>query len=132
MFIDWDGAGPGTRLWDLSYAIHGFAPLSPAAGYDDRTLSARVSVLVEGYRLEAAARKRLLELLVPRIRSMHLLLAEGHRSGRLPWGVCGPRATARPGQPTRSTPNSAATRCKPSWTPDAGTSALHVTAVETR
>lgn len=44
-----------------------------------------MSSLVEGYRLEAAGRKRLLELLVPRIRSMHLLLAEGHRSGRQPW-----------------------------------------------
>lgn len=23
VFIDWDGAGPGSRLWDLSYAAHG-------------------------------------------------------------------------------------------------------------
>ena len=27
-FIDWDTAAPGTRLWDLAYAMHGFAPLS--------------------------------------------------------------------------------------------------------
>ena len=28
-FIDWDGAGPGSRLWDLAYAAHGLVPLSP-------------------------------------------------------------------------------------------------------
>src|SRR4029079_18666368 len=27
-FIDWDCAAPGTRLWDLAYAVHGFVPLS--------------------------------------------------------------------------------------------------------
>ncbi|MER5641060.1 phosphotransferase [Kitasatospora sp. NPDC002227] len=27
-FIDWDGAGPGSRLWDVAYALHGFVPLS--------------------------------------------------------------------------------------------------------
>lgn len=84
-FIDWDGAGPGTRLWDLSYAVHGFVPLSPAAGLDDRELCGRVASLIEGYKLNAADRERLSELLVPRIRSMHDLLAEGHRSGRQPW-----------------------------------------------
>jgi hypothetical protein len=27
-FIDWDCAAPGTRLWDVAYAVHGFVPLS--------------------------------------------------------------------------------------------------------
>ncbi|MDX2536350.1 phosphotransferase [Streptomyces scabiei] len=27
-FIDWDAAGPGSRLWDVAYAMHGFIPLS--------------------------------------------------------------------------------------------------------
>lgn len=27
-FIDWDTAGPGSRLWDVAYAMHGFIPLS--------------------------------------------------------------------------------------------------------
>ena len=27
-FIDWDLAAPGTRLWDVAYAMHGFVPLS--------------------------------------------------------------------------------------------------------
>lgn len=29
VFIDWDNAGPGSRLWDLAYAAHGFVPLEP-------------------------------------------------------------------------------------------------------
>jgi Phosphotransferase enzyme family len=28
VFIDWDGAGPGSRLWDLAYAMKGFVPLA--------------------------------------------------------------------------------------------------------
>jgi hypothetical protein len=27
VFIDWDGAGPASRLWDLAYAMKGFVPL---------------------------------------------------------------------------------------------------------
>ena len=38
-FIDWDVAAPGTRLWDLAYAIHGFVPLTANPTYqrDDAT-----------------------------------------------------------------------------------------------
>ena len=32
-FIDWDSAAPGTRLQDLAYAMHGFAPLSASPAY---------------------------------------------------------------------------------------------------
>ncbi|MEU6700355.1 hypothetical protein [Pseudonocardia sp. NPDC046786] len=28
--IDWGTAAPGTRLWDLAYAVHGLVPLSAA------------------------------------------------------------------------------------------------------
>ena len=29
VIIDWDGAAPGTRTWDLAYAAHGVVPLAP-------------------------------------------------------------------------------------------------------
>lgn len=32
-FIDWDTAAPGTRLWDLAYAIRAFVPLSANPAY---------------------------------------------------------------------------------------------------
>jgi hypothetical protein len=31
VFIDWDGAGPGSRLWDLGYLAQGFVPFGLAA-----------------------------------------------------------------------------------------------------
>lgn len=32
-FIDWDLAAPGSRLWDVAYALHGFVPLSANPRY---------------------------------------------------------------------------------------------------
>ena len=43
VLIDWDGAGPGSRMWDLTYAVNGFVPLSPTAGLDDATITRRVA-----------------------------------------------------------------------------------------
>ncbi|MGH8995913.1 MAG: phosphotransferase [Acidimicrobiales bacterium] len=85
VIIDWDGAGPGSRLWDLSYAAHGFVPLSPSARLDPTTEGRRFAALVNGYGLGDAERVELLGLLVPRIWSMHELLATGHREGRETW-----------------------------------------------
>jgi hypothetical protein len=43
VFIEWDGAGPGSRLWDLAYAMKGFLPLigggDPVADAPRRTTS---------------------------------------------------------------------------------------------
>lgn len=83
VFIDWDNAGPGSRLWDLAYAAHGFVGM--AAGNDPRVDGRRLAALAEGYGLEPADRTALVALLPRRIRSMHDLLVEGHRSGRQPW-----------------------------------------------
>ena len=47
VFIDWDGAGPGSRLWDLAYAAHGFVPL--AAGGDPAADGPRLRALADGY-----------------------------------------------------------------------------------
>lgn len=84
-FIDWDGAGPGSRLWDLAYAAHGFVPLSPAASLSDEEAGARLAALVAGYRLTAAQSTRLVGLLVERIASMYALLHRGHDTGEEPW-----------------------------------------------
>jgi hypothetical protein len=83
VFIDWDGAAPGSRMWDLSYAAHGFVPL---AAYSD-VISAGIGLraLADGYGLDAAGRHRLALLLARRTRSMYDLLADGHRTGQQPW-----------------------------------------------
>lgn len=83
VFIDWDAAGPGSRLWDLAYAAHGFVPLQP--GTPVALAGARLAALADGYRLDEEGRRRLADLLVRRIMSMYDLLAEGHQSGVQPW-----------------------------------------------
>ena len=86
VLIDWDGAAPGSRLWDLAYAMHGFAPLSAAAGPDGVAVQAhRVRVLAGAYGLDEAGRRGLLPLLARRAMSMHQFLAEGAANGVEPW-----------------------------------------------
>ncbi len=84
-FIDWDGAGPGSRLWDLAYAAHGFVPLSPGASISDNAAGQRLAALVEGYGLDDEERTRLVDMLGSRIRSMYELLQSGHETHEEPW-----------------------------------------------
>lgn len=85
VFIDWDGAGPGSRLWDLTYAAHGFTPLSPRSELDSRTLKLRLRALVDGYELSEFQRTIFISLLAPRIYSMYQLLHLGHSGNVEPW-----------------------------------------------
>lgn len=84
-FVDWDGAGPGSRLWDLAYAAHGFALASAREGVGDEEVGVRLSALVNGYGLDEVGREGLAPLLARRIRSMFELLESGKRSGVEPW-----------------------------------------------
>ncbi len=84
-FIDWDGAGPESRLWDLAYAAHGFVPLSPGASISDDAAGQRLAALVEGYGLGEEERAELVGMLSSRIRSMYELLKSGHETHEEPW-----------------------------------------------
>jgi Ser/Thr protein kinase RdoA (MazF antagonist) len=83
VFIDWDNAGPGSRLWDLAYAAHGFVPLAP--GIPPQEAGERLAALADGYGLDEEGRHGLADLLVPRILSMYSLLQRGSREGNQPW-----------------------------------------------
>lgn len=83
VFIDWDGAGPGSRLWDLAYAAHGFVPLRPDVPV--AAAAARLAALADGYRLDESGRRQLADLMVPRILGMYDLLRDGRRTGAQPW-----------------------------------------------
>lgn len=83
VFIDWDGAGPGSRLWDLAYAAHGFVALRP--GGDPAVDGPRLRALADGYGLRPAERARLPELIAGHVRGMYDLLRHGHLSGQQPW-----------------------------------------------
>ena len=83
VFIDWDAAAPGTRLWDLAYAAQTFAPL--VAGGDPAADGPRLRAVADGYRLDAAGRTALPDVLVRRTRAMYDLLERGSRTGGQPW-----------------------------------------------
>jgi Ser/Thr protein kinase RdoA (MazF antagonist) len=71
--IDWDFAGPGTRLWELAYAAWRFGPLT--SGADPVEAGRRVRLLCDGY--ELTERVALLETAVARMQAMHDLLVGG-------------------------------------------------------
>ncbi len=76
VFIDWDGAGPGSRLWDLAYAAHGFVPLSP--GGDPDADAPRLRALIDGYGLDERER----HALPPLIEAQHARHARPPVRGR--------------------------------------------------
>lgn len=84
-FIDWDGAGPGSRLWDLAYAVKAFVPLSADPTWQRPDGAARVRILADAYGLDEAQRCRLAPMLARRSEAMYTLLAKGHAEGTNPW-----------------------------------------------
>lgn len=82
-FIDWDGAAPSTRLWDLAYAAQAFALSDP--GRDPEEAAADVAALVDGYGADAGLRRDLPEALGARAGAMLALLRSSRAAGREPW-----------------------------------------------
>jgi Ser/Thr protein kinase RdoA (MazF antagonist) len=85
VFIDWDGAGPSTRLWDLAYASISFGHLFPDA--DVPTGAARLSAFVDGYGADDGLRSSLPATMAARAEAMHALLRRAHATGREPWAT---------------------------------------------
>ena len=83
VFIDWDGAGPSTRLWDLAYAAQSFGLLFEGQPVDDAAL--RLRALVDGYGADAALRKALPAAMAKRTAAMFDLLKSSHGTGIQPW-----------------------------------------------
>ncbi|MGH3277942.1 MAG: phosphotransferase enzyme family protein [Trebonia sp.] len=83
VFIDWDGAGPGSRLWDLGYAAHGFVPMAPDR--DPGAAAPRLRAFADGYGLDERQRGALPELIAGHTRGMYELLKRGSRTGEQPW-----------------------------------------------
>ncbi len=82
-FIDWDGAGPGSRLWDLAWSVPSFVPLDP--GGDPAADAPRLRALADGYGLTAAQRRELPPLIGAHSRGMFDLLRTSSQAGRQPW-----------------------------------------------
>jgi hypothetical protein len=84
VFIDWDGAGPSTRLWDLAYAVQTFA-LNDADAVPAEAAS-RLAAFVDGYGADSGLRRRLPATMARRTSAMYEMLRSSHRGGREPWG----------------------------------------------
>lgn len=83
MFIDWDGAGPSTRLWDLAYAAQSFGLLFEAQPVEEAAL--RLRAVVDGYEADKALRKALPDAMAKRTAAMYNLLKSSHETGFQPW-----------------------------------------------
>jgi Ser/Thr protein kinase RdoA (MazF antagonist) len=84
-FIDWDTAAPGTRLWDLAYAVHGFVPLSADPAVQRADAARRLRLIADAYDLTERQRRDLVPLLARRTQAMHAFLAEQAARGTQPW-----------------------------------------------
>jgi tRNA A-37 threonylcarbamoyl transferase component Bud32 len=85
VFIDWDGAGPSSRLWDLAYAAQAFT-----LGYrdaDPRVAARRLRALVDGYDARDELRAALPEAMADRAAAMRDLLRASRADGREPWAT---------------------------------------------
>lgn len=85
VFIDWAGAGPSTRLWDLAYSAQAFTLNDVETAPD--TAAARLAALVGGYGAGEALRADLPRAMQQRAEAMHELLRSAHERGREPWGT---------------------------------------------
>ncbi|WP_198676247.1 phosphotransferase enzyme family protein [Kribbella monticola] len=83
VFIDWDGAGPGSRLWDLGYVAHGFVPFHQDG--EVATDAGRLRALVDGYGLNDEERLAFPALIEAHTRGMYDLLRRGAETGQQPW-----------------------------------------------
>ncbi|WP_375406934.1 phosphotransferase [uncultured Amnibacterium sp.] len=83
VFIDWDAAGPSTRLWDLAYAAQAFTLQDPARPAE--YAAARLRAFVHGYRADSSMRDALPQVMLERADAMVHLLKSSHDNGREPW-----------------------------------------------
>jgi len=82
--IDWDAAAPGTRMWDVAYAVHTCVPISPRAGSaEDAAFGLRK--FVNGYSMSDEDRDTLVEVLSARSERMYEYLDTQRLSGQSPW-----------------------------------------------
>ncbi len=82
-FIDWDGSGPSSRLWDLAYAAQSIVHLANGGSPDRDAI--RLRAFVDGYELDGSDRIRFTQVLSQRTRASYDLLKHGAQAGIQPW-----------------------------------------------
>lgn len=85
VFIDWDGSGPSTRLWDLAYSAQSFA--LNHVELDPTEAATQLRAFVDGYGADAEMRAALPKAMIERVAAMHELLRSSHEVGVEPWAT---------------------------------------------
>lgn len=83
-FIDWDAAGPSTRVWDLAYSAQAFTLSDVDRPPEESALD--LAAFVDGYRADPPLRAALPDAMRERTVAMYELLRSSHVAGRDPWG----------------------------------------------
>ncbi|GAA1603119.1 hypothetical protein GCM10009804_69450 [Kribbella hippodromi] len=83
VFIDWDNAGPSSRLWELGYAALTLVQLLPHG--NPAVDAPRLRALVDGYGLDLDQRCALPATIAARTWGAYDLLIRGHETGAQPW-----------------------------------------------
>lgn len=84
-FIDWDGAAPSTRLWDLAYAAQAFTLSNTRQ--PPQEAAQNLAAFVDGYAADAALRAALPAAMQRRAAAMYDLLKSSYKAGKEPWGT---------------------------------------------
>jgi Ser/Thr protein kinase RdoA (MazF antagonist) len=82
VMLDWDMAGPGSRLWDVANAARCWVPLYSASGrFDLAERAARLRLFADAYGLTSAERGSLTNTTVQRILHIGKLITEHAEAG---------------------------------------------------
>ncbi|QGN32519.1 phosphotransferase [Microlunatus sp. Gsoil 973] len=86
--IDWDGAAPGRRVWDLAYAAWRLVPLhrpeyASPLGWPDLDRSARLAAFADAYRMSAEIRHDLIDTIRERQTQTVSAMAELAKQGTI-------------------------------------------------
>ncbi|HET6873176.1 MAG TPA: phosphotransferase [Acidimicrobiales bacterium] len=85
VFIDWDLAAPGTRLWDIGSAVHTLVPLLHDSGLDTETTARRIKIFADAYGLPPSQRRPLLDAAIERATRAAQELQTRSQAGEQPW-----------------------------------------------
>lgn len=85
VFIDWDGAAPSTRSWDLAFSAQTIALPDPAR--DPQRSADDLAAFVDGYGADEELRAELPDMMRQRTQAMLDLLRSSAEAGREPWGT---------------------------------------------
>ncbi len=81
VFIDWDLAAPGRRMWDLAWAAHSFVGLWPDSTLTHDETVRRIAAFCDGAEVETLDRPHLLDVVIERTRHHSELLRSKARDG---------------------------------------------------